>query len=207
MAERAAALTQLQPEHALAFATAAELTPLPFVLCDANARLYAASRGAIALCGREKVLNLNDGRLVLGGNGRQREMLRLIRLALDGEAPDPRSSELLLKLPRDGEASLSLLVSAVPEQDDELVAVYLHEPLFTARISEKILCRLYELTRAEARVARLLVNGESVQEIAQMNNTSPHTVRNQVKNIFAKTGAVRQAELAILLLSGPAHSR
>ncbi|NMN05850.1 MULTISPECIES: helix-turn-helix transcriptional regulator [unclassified Novosphingobium] len=64
---------------------------------------------------------------------------------------------------------------------------------------------LFDLTPAEARVARAVAQGLSPTEIASRHTASPATVRTQLKHVFAKTGVTRQTELAVLLasLAGP----
>ena len=56
------------------------------------------------------------------------------------------------------------------------------------------------LTAAEARVARLLVDGKTLRHAAAELDVSYSTVRNQLMRIFEKTGATRQAELVAMLL-------
>ena len=58
---------------------------------------------------------------------------------------------------------------------------------------------LFDLTAAEARVARRLVAGGSVAEIARELSVQTNTVRAHLKSVFSKTGVRRQAELASLL--------
>ena len=58
---------------------------------------------------------------------------------------------------------------------------------------------LYGLTRAEARLATLLVEGRNLTEAAAMNRVTRETVRSQLKSIFQKTGTRRQSELLRLL--------
>ncbi|MET3469531.1 DNA-binding CsgD family transcriptional regulator [Novosphingobium sp. 1529] len=60
---------------------------------------------------------------------------------------------------------------------------------------------LFDLTPAEARVARAVAQGLSPTDIAQRHAASPATVRTQLKHVFAKTGVTRQSELAVLLAS------
>ncbi len=57
---------------------------------------------------------------------------------------------------------------------------------------------LFDLTAAEARLARALLGGASVPNIARAFGTSPETVRTQLKALFAKTGAKRQIDLVRL---------
>jgi len=63
----------------------------------------------------------------------------------------------------------------------------------------EILQTLFDLSPAEARVAALIAQGSSVQEIAEKLAVQANTVRVQLKSVFAKTGTSRQAELASLL--------
>ncbi len=60
---------------------------------------------------------------------------------------------------------------------------------------------LFDLTPAEARVARNLVSGDTVDDIAAQGGVSSNTVRTQVRGILGKTGCRRQTEV-IALLSG-----
>jgi len=58
---------------------------------------------------------------------------------------------------------------------------------------------LFDLTPAEARVARSLAAGLSIEEISTQSATSRETVRTQLKGVMAKTATSRQAELVRLL--------
>ena len=60
---------------------------------------------------------------------------------------------------------------------------------------------LFDLTAAEARVARGLVTGDTLPEIAAAGGVSHETVRSQLRGALAKTGLHRQTEL-VALLSG-----
>jgi len=67
---------------------------------------------------------------------------------------------------------------------------------------EEWLQRLYRLTRLEARMVTLLVEGDSPTEIAGKLNLSIHTIRAYLKHIFMKTEVSRQSDLVRLLLRG-----
>jgi DNA-binding CsgD family transcriptional regulator len=60
---------------------------------------------------------------------------------------------------------------------------------------------LFDLTPAEARVARSLSAGETVETITSTGGVSLNTVRTQVRGVLEKTGCRRQAEV-VALLSG-----
>ena len=61
------------------------------------------------------------------------------------------------------------------------------------------LVQIFDLTRAEARLATRLAAGNTLGEIARTSNLSVGTVRIQLKSIFLKTRTHRQAELVSLL--------
>ena len=63
----------------------------------------------------------------------------------------------------------------------------------------KLLEVLFDLTPTEARIAGLLVEGQSVAMIARAQAVTENTVRMHLKSVFTKTGVKRQAELVSLL--------
>jgi len=70
----------------------------------------------------------------------------------------------------------------------------LPRPEDRARIAD-----LFHLSATEARVATLIGQGKSVVDVATLLSSSPGTVRNHLKAVFAKTGVSRQSELTALL--------
>jgi DNA-binding CsgD family transcriptional regulator len=68
-------------------------------------------------------------------------------------------------------------------------------------LDPKILEGLFDLTATEASVARALVNGKTIRDIAEARGVAENTVRRQVKAIFEKTGIHRQTDLVRMLLS------
>lgn len=60
---------------------------------------------------------------------------------------------------------------------------------------------LFDLTPAEARLARLIAQGKTVAEAAQESGIQPNTVRIHLKAVYAKTGFSGQSELAVSLSS------
>lgn len=63
----------------------------------------------------------------------------------------------------------------------------------------EVLTGLFDLTPAEARIARGISTGRSVDELARSGSVSVETVRSQLKSLMMKTGTSRQVDLALLL--------
>lgn len=63
----------------------------------------------------------------------------------------------------------------------------------------ELLRSLFDLTPSEARVARGLATGESLDEIAETGGVTRNTVRTQLQQVMSKIGCTRQAEVTALL--------
>jgi DNA-binding CsgD family transcriptional regulator len=63
----------------------------------------------------------------------------------------------------------------------------------------ELVMSLFDLTPAEARVARGLAAGKTVEDLAGDNGVSPNTVRVQVRGVLEKTGCQRQTDVVALL--------
>jgi DNA-binding CsgD family transcriptional regulator len=60
---------------------------------------------------------------------------------------------------------------------------------------------LFDLTPAEARVARGLASGKTTEDIASDSGVALSTVRTQMRSVLEKTGCARQVDV-VSLLSG-----
>jgi len=69
------------------------------------------------------------------------------------------------------------------------------------------LAALFGLTPAEARLARSLVAGRTLDEAARDGGVKASTVRSQLLSVLAKTGTQRQQDLVALLVRLPADER
>lgn len=63
----------------------------------------------------------------------------------------------------------------------------------------ELVMSLFDLTPAEARIARGLAAGKTVDDLAGDNSVSPNTVRVQVRAVLEKTGCQRQTDVVALL--------
>jgi DNA-binding CsgD family transcriptional regulator len=63
----------------------------------------------------------------------------------------------------------------------------------------RLLADLFDLTPAEARVARGIAAGKTVHDLADEAGLAAGTIRQQLKSVFSKTGVSRQADLVALL--------
>jgi DNA-binding CsgD family transcriptional regulator len=138
------------------------------------------------------------------------------RLRMADEATDRRFAAAVEELKRsDGGVSIAMrdrdmvgvaVLHLVPARLDarELfskVAIFaiIGNPSNNLLPGSDIIAALFDLTPAEARVARGIAQGQSPAEMARQLRVSPETVRTQLKRVFAKTSTRRQSELARLI--------
>lgn len=100
-----------------------------------------------------------------------------------------------------------LHVSVAPNRAEALsmfaadpgVIVYVSDLEAPLSLPLERLSDLFGLTRAEARLVRILYEGVTLTEAAEQFGVSTHTVHAQLSRIFEKTGIRRQSELARLM--------
>ena len=81
-------------------------------------------------------------------------------------------------------------------------ALMVMTPVVPARVpGAELLQGLFDLSAAEARIARGIAGGRTLAELADRGGVSVTTVRTQIKAVFGKTGVARQVDL-VRLLSG-----
>jgi DNA-binding CsgD family transcriptional regulator len=162
---------------------------------------------------------------ILAVNPRLEVMLdRLIqdrcqRVSLVNRNADALLAEALnqLRLPGNGSSVRSIPIQASDEEPPMILhlipikraandifsgvaAILVVTPVVPAEVpTAEVLQGLFDLTPAEARVARAIARSETIEAIAKAFGVSEGTVRNQLKAIFAKTGVTRQIDLALLL--------
>jgi DNA-binding CsgD family transcriptional regulator len=185
------------PDGALALTSAHHLSTA-LLLLDARAQILCATRGAW------QILEAADG--LTGAD----DVFRV------GDPPAARFLRAELALKRTGGTEKAVQVLKVRrESGARPYALVLHAPLTAiegARLvvqvidperhvepSEEVLRVLFDLTPAEARLARLLGKDLSPREAACELDRSIATVRVQLRSLFRKTGTRRQAELTALL--------
>ena len=82
---------------------------------------------------------------------------------------------------------------------EPLALVFASDPADKMVLGDEALMRLLGLSAAEASVATSLVNGDSVEEIADRRTVSRETVRVQLKSVMGKTDTHSQGQLTALV--------
>lgn len=175
------------------------------ILAGARGRILAANRPA------QEIFSLKDGL----------EFSRdFLRTALPQETSVLQNSivagraPVFLSLSRpSGKRPLSVLIRSLSQDRDPssselpVAVVFVSDPDRHLDVDPAAVKELYALTPAEAAVASLVGVGRPVLEAARRLGVQTNTVRTQLKQVYAKTGARHQSALVYLIVTGPAHLR
>lgn len=170
---------------------------LGVVLLNAEGGVVYANPTAQRLS-REAGIEL-AGRVIAGGEDGRR-LAALIAGLISGPTGAPAGLRL--------EEGRHLMVVGQPfarraPRDSAAAMLLLSDPDSQQPLDGATLGQLFELTPTEARIAGLLAEGLRRDEIALRLDISSTTVAFHLRNIFAKTGVRRQADLVALILSMP----
>lgn len=80
------------------------------------------------------------------------------------------------------------------------VLLQIFDPTIQTLPNAESIKSIFKLSNAEAALCEFLVQGLTLKEIAKERNVSINTVREQMRNIFIKTGYNRQSELIAAIL-------
>lgn len=115
----------------------------------------------------------------------------------------------IIAMPRHEASSLSLVICPAPSGavGNDLLGsaaiIFVNNPDDKCTPTQAALIEQFRLTPAEARLTAGLLDGEQLEECAARIGISLHTVKVQLRQVFAKTGCSRQAELIRKVLSNP----
>lgn len=196
------------------FATALVLDSLPFgvVLVNMTGRVLQANRFG------EEILAAGDGLAREGaglraGSGADTERLNHVIAQVAGSVVESGTTPVgVLSLERPS-MSPPWLVVVVPvharrraDTVTEIAALFVTEAAGgnPTGIPPEAVARLFGLTPAEARLLIALIDGLNLDQAAGRFEVSKNTLRNQLNQIFRKTGVSKQSELVRLILSSPA---
>jgi DNA-binding CsgD family transcriptional regulator/PAS domain-containing protein len=181
---------------------------IPVMVLAADGRVLFANAAAERLAASHASLRLRDGRLRMAEGAAQRRLEDLLRHAADGFVRLPPGSAALAVGNPAGDGLVFSFSPAVLSNGlglSEAAAIaFIRQAKAPLSLHPNELQAIYGLTAAESALALALVRGATLDEHAASRGVSINTVRVQLKQVMAKTGAARQADLVRILLAGHA---
>ncbi len=187
---------------------------LGIILLDHGGKVAALNLKALEVLKRGDPLTAFNGSLSLS---LPQENLQLQAILAEFLAPgseqSAESSKALAVSRPDGKSPLHLILTrgtngtAAPGNRQNLIAVFLSDPEQLGTPREEWLQDLYGLTRVELRLAVLMCQGLTPDQIAKKLRISVHTVRAYLKDVFLKMGVNRQSAMVRRLVDGAGQLR
>ncbi len=181
------------------------------IVLSPELRLVRTNSAAERLLGARDGLVDRDGVLEAVDLDDTTRLHAMLRALADASSPhaDPSTADPPAMRVRRASGAIPLSVAAlrapplpsaasVARRD---VVLFVTDPEASLHPTEGAFVRLFGFTPAEARLARALCQGSTLDEAAAAFGTAANTVRVQLKALFKKTGTHRQAELLRVLLT------
>ncbi len=174
------------------------------IVIDQDKRVVYSNRAAADLLRPADGLALVNGRLEVALSAERNLLHRLLDQAL---APMAACGGLM-HISRSSEGRPYVVhTSPIPppaecqnQHRPALAMIVVSTPETHSVEPEAILASLYELTPAQARLARGLLDGETLETLSRRASVSRNTLRAHLVQLFAKTDTHRQAELVCRLM-------
>jgi len=216
-----AAIDELESERLL-YAGAIDRMLVGTVILDESGKVMKSNAAAQRLFADKDGIYLSQDGL-RGQDGlrahcsfENRRLQKVIQAALGHHLTGSARTEVAALSRPSGEAPLSVLIRPIPlnycSKDDgnggsprrPAVAVFIRDPVGSPQASRDMLRKLFGLTATETEIALLMIDGLTLDEVAEALGVTKNTVRAHLRGVFAKTGATRQALLVKMLLNSVA---
>lgn len=180
------------------------------VVFDEKGSVMRTNRVADTVLADNDGIRIIQSRLHAEFPSEDRELQRLIKVALASPGASPAVPEAMSVTRPSGRASLGVLVRPVPlgewseDRHRPTAVAFIRDPEQRSQLSQEMIRHLFGLTGAEAMLALLLASGLTLDEAAVELGIRKNTIRAHLRSIFAKTGVRRQTTLVHMLLSSVA---
>lgn len=181
------------------------------MILDERGRVLTTNSIAARLLEQQDGIFLSDEHLQITERQKNNQLQELVNFAITAQRSGSTGIARALRVSRpSGQSELGLVIRAVPVsewgegQSSPCIAIFISDPDQQESASQQLLGELFDLTPAEANLAVKLARGLSLAQLSEQQNISQHTARAQLKSVFSKTGATRQAELVRLILKSVA---
>ena len=190
------------PPFEAAFSLLSQIILFGMILVDCEGRAVWMNEAA-----RQIVLDA-DGLTLKGGiltPARSFERARLAALFPNSLKERKGQSDRLLVGRPSGRPSYVLLVEPLATgSSEEFALILISDPDVRTALDPAALIEIFGFTAAEAQLAVAIVRGSELSEISRDTGKALPTLRVQLRALFQKTGAKRQADLVRLILAIPA---
>ena len=199
-------LIQLDNERKL-FARTLSGRSIGIITLDERARVINCNQAADEIIGQNDGVSIQNDQLALSNDRARSRFAGYIEEIIEAQRKQEPAPVNAMTIERpSGHKDFELLVKPLPVDRSVEPAhtphmmVFISDPDKKHEIDIRMLISLYELTRAEAMLAKHLASGLTLDQCAAELGIARNTARAQLRSIFAKTGVTQQSMLVSLIL-------
>ena len=190
-----------------------DLMPQATIVVDEARRIVHENAAGAAMLESGEVVHRRGAFLLARHPRDETSLVEALRaLVLSGTvSPSPPRERAAARLrgARAGSETLAVAVAVRPEAtmrvfgERPLAILLLHPLAAPSRVDRLTVGLAFDPTPAEADVAASLADGLGPEAIAAARGVSPNTVRSQLRSLYGKLGAARQADVVRLVAGLP----
>lgn len=177
------------------------------ITLNENCRVLRTNGAADLVLAAEDGIELARGILQTSQPELNERLKVMMHEMLDAQRREEVVPAQALAIPRaSGKADYELLVKAIPvdryveTRNSPHLLVLINDPHNNPTVSMSALMELYQLTQSEARIAVLLSQGKTLDEVSATLGIARNTARAHLRAIYSKTGVTQQSMLVSLVL-------
>lgn len=200
-----------RPRNAYAAEAVLDKLNRGIVIFDADGCVQFVNDAALRLMRGSDAIEVVDGRLAFADAACQARLAAYLRSSCERADSSAEQGSIVMRVPAGAQAAPHrVLVSPLRTPADPATGardrrhvLMIYEPNAGLRLPLRILTELYGLSEAEAALAELLFEGESLEGAAQRLHISINTAKTHLHHVFVKCEVHSQGELLQLLSLGP----
>ena len=180
-----------------------ERLQIGLIVLDRSGRIMSLSAHAEEVLENRDGLQVVKGKLCAPNMAEDRKLQEAIRCALDCTTQPERDIGLSLTK-RGNMRKMGLIVRRIAAGSGDsraAVSISIRDADIAPDVGPEMMRQIFDLTPAEAGVARRLTEGLSLEDTALALDISHNTARAHLRSIFSKSGIKRQTELVRLVLN------
>ncbi|HEX9158797.1 MAG TPA: PAS domain-containing protein [Rhizomicrobium sp.] len=183
--------------------------PLGIAILDTVGSVLFANAQALALFGSaDVVVNARGRRLCFVDSDVDKKFRRALGTIATRDTTAGNGNEVFVLRRPKGAQMLPLVVAVCGVETESgsprLLLTFADAAEALSTNSVRLVAEFFGLTPAEQRLTQYLATGGRLSDAARDFGVSQHTVRNQLRAVFEKSGVQRQADLTRLVMTGAA---
>lgn len=177
--------------------------PMGVIFVDQSMKVLHINSYGKRLRSEHRCFSVNDSGEIRFPSKQQTTMVANVVKTVVMNEPDEHPEENIYKISSEHGEYVLAVAEVSGDMGKRGAVLFLNRIEDALKVSASRLQSMYSLTEKEAELVLGLLQGDSLKTLADNRGVSHHTVRNQLKSVFAKTAVISQTGLVKKIMSTP----